>query len=431
MRRFRGSLALAVVSAATLLALSGRWPWRRLEAAGSGTGGPAQSDGPLATLTATAPRLFHFFSDTLHRGETLSALFGRQGLAEFDLTGLLERSGLDARRLRAGLVVEFRRLAGETLPTEVSVRTGPEERMAVRRVAEGWTAERHAVAWKSETVRFEGPIDNSLYEALDRQIPDDVLDRGSRIRLAWDLADVYTWSIDFNRDIQPGDRFAVLVERQVSEDGEVRAGTILAADLLVSGKHLNAFHFERRDGESGYYDGDGSSLRRAFLRAPVEFRRVSSPFTRSRFHPVLGIWRRHEGTDYAAAPGTPVLAAGDGTVLRAERSGGYGNLIELRHINGITTRYGHLRGFASGIHFGARVRQSEIIGYVGATGLASGPHLHYEFRVNGVARDSRRVNLGGGEPLDPALLPAFQHERLRLASVLGSAGQSVVAVKTE
>ena len=144
---------------------------------------------------------------------------------------------------------------------------------------------------------------------------------------------------------------------------------------------------------------------------------------------MLGIWRRHEGTDYAAAPGTPVLAAGDGTVLRAERSGGYGNLIELRHLNGITTRYGHLRGFAAGLHAGERVRQGEIIGYVGATGLASGPHLHYEFRVEGLARDSRRVNLGGGEPLQAAFLPAFQRERQRLATVLGSAGETRVVIE--
>ena len=429
MRRVRVSLALAVVFAAVVLAFTGRWPWPRAGAGASPVSGLTSGAGPLAALSAEAPPLFHVFSDTLHRGETLTALFGRQGLAAFDLTGLLERAGLDPRRLRAGLVVEFRKLAGEELPSQVSVRTGPEERVAVRRVAEGWTTERHTVTWKGETVRFEGPIDNSLYEALDRRIPDDVLDRGNRIRLAWDLADVYAWSVDFNRDIQPGDRFAVVVERRVSEAGEVRTGAILGADLLVSGKHLNAYRFERQDGETGYYDADGSSLRRAFLRAPVEFRRVSSPFTRSRFHPVLGIWRRHEGTDYAAAPGTPVLAAGDGTVLRAERSGGYGNLIELRHLNGITTRYGHLRGFAAGLHAGERVRQGEIIGYVGATGLASGPHLHYEFRVEGLARDSRRVNLGGGEPLQAAFLPAFQRERQRLATVLGSAGETRVVIE--
>ena len=164
---------------------------------------------------------------------------------------------------------------------------------------------------------------------------------------------------------------------------------------------MTAFRFEA-GGRPTFYDADGNSLRRAFLRAPVQFRRISSTFARARRHPVLGITRRHQGTDYAAAPGTPVMAAGDGVVLRAGRAGGYGNLIELRHRNGITTRYGHLRGFARGIRGGARVSQGQTIGYVGSTGLASGPHLHYEFRVNGVAKDPRRVELGNGAPIaDP------------------------------
>src|SRR5207253_896013 len=144
-------------------------------------------------------------------------------------------------------------------------------------------------------------------------------------------ADVYAWEIDFTRDIHPGDRFQVVFERMISEDGEVRIGRVLASDLTISGKSLTAFRFGDGDGASApYYDAEGHSLRRAFLRAPVEFRRISSRFSNARFHPVLGLTRRHEGTDYAAAPGTPVMAAGDGVVLRAGWAGGYGNLIELR-----------------------------------------------------------------------------------------------------
>jgi murein DD-endopeptidase MepM/ murein hydrolase activator NlpD len=201
---------------------------------------------------------------------------------------------------------------------------------------------------------------------------------------------------------------------------------VLAADLTMSGKSLTAFRFES-DGHSAFYDANGNSLRRAFLRAPVQFRRISSTFARARFHPVLGITRRHEGTDYAAAPGTPVMAAGDGVVLRAGRAGGYGNLIELRHRNGITTRYGHLRGFARGIHAGARVEQGQTIGYVGSTGLATGPHLHYEFRVNGVARDSRRVELGNGAPIRDGLRAEFQTERDRLLVLLQTDAPAAVA----
>ncbi len=419
MRRLRFYLALAVVLAAVVLALSGRWPWRRLEVTA-----PVALSGPVQVP-------IHETSDTLRGGETLGDLFERQGLAAMELVRLFEDAGLDPRRLRAGLVIQFARPAGEDTPSQVSLRSGPTERLAVKRVANAWSAERHAVVWRTEVVRFEGPIGRSLYDALDESIPDDVLDPDNRVRLAWDLADVYAWSIDFNRDIQPGDRFAVLMEREISDEGEVRSGGILGADLLVSGKHLNAFRFEGQDGSTRYYDVDGNSLRRAFLRVPVEFRRISSSFSRSRFHPVLGIWRKHEGTDYAAASGTPVMAAGDGSVLRVGRAGGYGNLIEIRHRNGITTRYGHLRAFARGIHAGSRVEQGDIVGYVGATGLASGAHLHYEFRVNGVARDSRRVDLGGGEPLPAAFLPLFQRARDTLASALGEAGQIAAALKAE
>jgi murein DD-endopeptidase MepM/ murein hydrolase activator NlpD len=184
----------------------------------------------------------------------------------------------------------------------------------------------------------------------------------------------------------------------------------------MSGKSLTAFRFDS-GGRASYYDSAGNSLRRAFLRAPVQFRRISSSFARARFHPVLGISRRHEGTDYAADPGTPVMAAGDGVVARAGWAGGYGNLVEIRHRSGIVTRYGHLRGFARGIRSGARVTQGQVIGYVGSTGLATGPHLHYEFRVNGAARDSRRVSLGDGAPIAGALRPVFERERDRLSAI--------------
>ena len=332
MGRLRFAAAIGVLVAASALALSGRLPLTRRTVAA-----------PIVVKVA-----FHETADTLRRGETLGDLFGRQGLAGTDLVGMFERVGLDARRLPAGLVVLFRREAGQDHPTSISLRTSPVERLAAHREAEAWTAERRPVAWHSEVIRIEGPIESSLYEALDALIPDDLLDAGNRVKLAWDLADVYAWSVDFNRDIQPGDSFAVLLQREISEEGEVRAGGILAADLLTSGKHLKAFRFEPVEHVVRFFDASGNSLRRAFLRAPVEFRRISSTFSKSRLHPILGIWRKHEGTDYAAESGTPVLAAGDGSVLRAGRAGGYGNLVELRHRNGITTRYGHLRGFARG-----------------------------------------------------------------------------------
>ena len=363
--------------------------------------------------------------DTLRRGETLSELLARQGVVDLDISRL-DGAALDPRRLRAGLVFSFRRPAAESLPDRISVRASPEQRVVFRRAMSGWESAVDSIHWRSEPFRIQGDIDNSLYEAIDAQVSDDQLDAAQRQRLAWDLADIYAWQVDFTRDIQNGDKFRVVFDRLISEDGEVRFGRVLASDLTMSGKSLTAFRFESA-GRSTFYDDDGKSLRRAFLRAPVQFRRISSSFARARRHPVLGITRRHQGTDYAASPGTPVMAAGDGVVLRAGRAGGYGNLIELRHKNGITTRYGHLRGFARGIRRGARVSQGQTIGYVGSTGLASGPHLHYEFRVKGVAKDSRRVALGNGAPVPDADREAFERERERLRTFLDGPPSGAIA----
>jgi murein DD-endopeptidase MepM/ murein hydrolase activator NlpD len=414
--RVRVLLGAIVLCAAAIAALSGEWPWRRLEVAAR----------PVAAAIAVPvrPAAFVESRDTLRRGETLSHLFGRHGV-NVDRATLLPV--LDPRRLPAGLVFTFRSAHADSAPSDVTVRTGPEERIELHRVADGWSAAAMPIRWTPETIRIEGAIDNSLYEALDDGVPDSALAGPERMRLAWDIADVFAWQVDFTRDIQPGDHFAVVLDKLVSEEGEVRFGRVLAADLTVGGKHLTAFRFDDPRGGHAFYDRDGNSLRRAFLRAPVEFRRISSNFSGARFHPILGLTRRHEGTDYAAAPGTPVMAAGDGIVLRAGRAGGYGNLVELRHRNGITTRYGHLQSFARGLHAGSHVSQGQTIGYVGSTGLATGPHLHYEFRVNGVAVDSRRAALGSGAPVERHDRPAFEQERARLAGLLYNGGAQLAA----
>ena len=355
-------------------------------------------------------------TDTLRRGETVSHLFARHGV-DIDLGRLDSTLPFDPRRLPSGLVFSFGQAVTDSIPSQVIVRTDPEQRITFRRSADRWNTVIEPIVWETEPIRIEGAIDNSLYEALDAQVPDDRLDAGARQRLAWDLADVYAWQVDFTRDIRPGDRFEVLFERLVSPDGEVRFGKVLASDLTMSGKSLTAFRFDS-GGRSAFFDSAGKSLRRAFLRAPVQFRRISSSFARARHHPVLGLSRRHQGTDYAADPGTPVMAAGDGVVSRAGWVGGFGNLVEVRHRSGIVTRYGHLRGFARGIRSGTRVSQGQVIGYVGSTGLATGSHLHYEFRVNGAARDSRRVALGDGAPISDALRPVFERERGKLSALV-------------
>jgi murein DD-endopeptidase MepM/ murein hydrolase activator NlpD len=400
MRVARFLVALAIVLLGAWAAATGSWPWRRMLVAP-----------PIVVSNAWTES-----ADTLRGGETISDLLARQGIVGLNLQDIATRSSLNPRRARTGLVFSFRRPRLDSLPSAFSVRTADDQRLRFLRSGEGWTTELQPIAWRPEVVRIEGPIDNSLYVALDEGVDDGLLGRGERERLAWDLADVYAWSVDFTRDIRPGDRFRVVLERMVSEEGEVRFGRILASDLTVNGRGQTAFRFELEEGRPTYYDAQGQSLKRAFLRAPLQFRRISSSFNRSRRHPVLGFARRHEGTDYAAAYGTPVLAAGDGTVAQAGRSGGYGNLVEVRHANGITTRYGHLSAILA--RPGSRVTQGQVIGRVGSTGLATGSHLHYEFRVNGVARDSRRLDLGNGRPVASADRPAFETERGRLTAML-------------
>jgi murein DD-endopeptidase MepM/ murein hydrolase activator NlpD len=306
----------------------------------------------------------------------------------------------------------------------VVFRAGPEERIVLHRESDGWLAVSEPIEWQSEPVTIEGRIVTSLSDALIERVDETLLSRQDRVRLAWDLADIFAWQIDFSHDLHPGDEFRVVAERLVAEDGEVRYGRVLAGDLVVGGERFTGYRWSTPEGRTGFYDAEGHSLRRSFLLAPVAFRRISSSASTGRLHPILGIVRKHEGIDYAADPGTPVMAAGDGIVVRKEWTAGYGNLIEIQHMNGIVTRYGHLRGFADGVMDGSRVWQSQVIGYVGSTGLATGPHLHYEFRVNGVARDPRTADLGDGDPVPLADWRAFDEERGRLAALLSGMGTS-------
>jgi murein DD-endopeptidase MepM/ murein hydrolase activator NlpD len=268
-----------------------------------------------------------------------------------------------------------------------------------------------------------GLIESSLYDALDKAMADSFLPGPERRQLAWAIADVYDWEVDFSRDLRPGDRFTVLLDRLESSEGERRFGRILAARVDVARTPQYAFYFEQSEGRdvvTGFYDERGRSLRRAFLRAPLQFRRVSSRFG-ARYHPVLHRWRAHEGVDFAAAYGTPVRATADGIVARVGREdNGYGNVIEVRHPNGIRTRYGHLSGFARGVHPGERVAQGETIGYVGSTGLSTGPHLHYEFLVNGRPTNPRRTDMGAGTPVPKPLAGAFDAVRDGLLVLLES-----------
>jgi murein DD-endopeptidase MepM/ murein hydrolase activator NlpD len=318
-----------------------------------------------------------------------------------------------------------------TVPCSVtSAAEGPVRASAVRAVSArelGAGGPRYGDYWQPQAFRIEGALTGDLYRSLAAATPDLVLNRHERTIMAWAIADVLRWEADFTRDIRPGDHFAIVFERLVSSEGEVRYGRLIAAQFRIGGRDLSAYEFDASDGRTAFYDADGISLQRSFLRMPVEFRRISSDFSRARFHPILRQWRAHEGIDYAAASGSPVQSVGDGVVLRVGWVGGYGRLVEVRHPNGVVSRYGHLRGFAPGIRVGVRVSQGQCLGFVGASGLATGPHLHFEFRVGGVATDPRTFIDYEDRPqvlTDPA---AFRERVARLMVVLGASAPADLA----
>jgi murein DD-endopeptidase MepM/ murein hydrolase activator NlpD len=249
-------------------------------------------------------------------------------------------------------------------------------------------------------VRVEGPIDGSLYEVgLKHDVPPAVM---------LSVVSLFGFGVDFERDIKPGDRFELMYEQVYDENGQaVRSGDLLYAALTLGGEKLSLWRYHPKGGQTEYFDARGRSLRSGLMRSPIDGARMTSPFG-PRKHPILGYSRMHQGIDFGAPIGTPVYAAGDGVVERAEKKGGYGNYILIHHDDGYDTAYAHLQAFADGIRPGERVRQGEVIGLVGTTGLSTGPHLHYEVHVNDEAVDPDSVRLPPRTVLAGAELAAFQ-----------------------
>ena len=359
--------------------------------------------------------------DTLGAGETLQALLRRGGVPDSDaLAALRAARSLDMRRIPAGMPVTIAAVGADSAPTEIVLQLAVDRLLHIKRTSSGWSSTEERLPWTTDTVVVNGSISSNLYEAMDSSAK-DILSVGARRQLTWSLADVLEYRVDMSRDLQPGDEFRVMAERSVSSTGVTRIDRVLAATIRLSGNVIEAIRFKSGSVGGDFFDQDGRSLRASFLRAPLEFRRISSVFG-LRKHPILGTVRRHEGTDYAANSGTPVRAVGDAVVVRAGWSGGYGNLIELRHPNGYVTRYGHLRGFANGIRPGARVTIGQTIAYVGTTGLSTGPHLHFEVIVGGAQRDPRiALNLKGGQPIPKSERESFAALRDRLMASLDTA----------
>lgn len=387
-----------------------------------------------AQLPVAAPLVvkvsYYDHSDTLKRNETLSYLFARHGIAGQELLRILDAApGLSPRRVPAGQVFEFRYAAGERLPRKVKTRLGDDAILKLYREDDGaWRGEREPIAWTPEKIRVRGTVSSSLYETLLAVIPDTLLPAGEKASLVWDLSDgIFAWEIDFAAELRPGDEFRILLERLLSSEGDVRYGRVLAAVLEVGGRRHTAYVMTDERGRNVYYDAEGKSLRRAFLKSPVRYR-ITSRFSYSRFHPILREYRPHLGTDYRAPYGTPVEATGSGTVIRAGRWGGYGLMVAIRHPKNIETRYAHLSRLARGIRPGVRVEQGAVIGYSGGSGLATGPHVHYEFLKNGRKINPRVADLGDGTPVPADRTAEFESLRTYYDRWLSEDGAQILAI---
>ena len=318
---------------------------------------------------------------TIQRDDTLDQIFRSIGL---DLGTLAElRSRPEVRKaldvLKPGEIITLTHADGvlQTFNRQISDTLT----LSVSRAGDGYAVNYIENPLETELVGQRAVIESSLFAAGERA--------GMSSRTIMTLANqIFGFDIDFALDLRQGDTFGVLYEQKFQDGRYVSDGRILAAEFVNQGKTHRAVWFESKDGEvKGYFTPEGKGMRTAFLRAPLDFTRISSKFNSRRLHPVLGIVRAHKGTDYAAPTGTKVWAAGAGRVAFAGRKGGYGNVVIIDHGKGVTTVYGHLSRFAKSLRTGRSVGQGDTIGYVGMTGLATGPHLHYEYRVNGVQRN--------------------------------------------
>lgn len=337
------------------------------------------------------------------RGDTLAALLARLGVDPAVAARLVREHGRAKpfRALRPGMAVQALTADHGDL---LSLRfvAGQDTVLGFDRTPDGFSPIEEPAEF-SRAVRVKtGEIRSSLFAAAD--------DAGLPDSVAIQLAEIFGGDIDFHRDLRKGDRFSVVYETLYHQGRAIKSGRVLAAEFINDGRAHRAVWFGEDPDAGSYYAPDGQSLRKAFLRSPLEFSRVTSGFSTRRFHPLLKTWRAHKGVDYGAPTGTRVRATGDAVVERVGRQNGYGNVVELRHKGGISTLYAHLSKFGAGIRRGARVSQGDIVGYVGATGWATGPHLHYEFRVGNEHRNPLKMVFPSSEPVPAARMEAFRDQ---------------------
>lgn len=407
-------VASAVAVTLTLAAVTafGTAPLREVELPPIETIVESVAIAPAIRSLQGAPEEIQAFmrSERILRGETLATLLDRLGAtdSEFHKFVAANPQARKLMQLQAGRTVTAEiDDAGRVLSMQyrfggLDGAAQPAGRVSIRRVDGRLEAREEPIALERQVAMGAAEIRTSLFAAIDAAgIPEAV---------ATQIADILDGEIDFNRDLRRGDTLRVVYEviREADSLDPPVVSRILAMELVVNRARHEAVWFERDEsGEGEYFAFDGRSLRKAFLRHPVEFSRVSSGFSNARMHPILKYTREHKGVDFAAPTGTKVRTSGDGVIEFIGQQRGYGNVIEVRHRNGISTLYAHLRGFAPGMSSGTRVTQGEVIGYVGSTGWSTGPHLHYEFKVNGDHVDPLSVVMPGSVPLDAAELAQF------------------------
>ena len=349
--------------------------------------------------------------ERIQRGDTVASLLARLQIDDAQASQIL-RNNPQARalyQLVPGKVIRANVAADGKLVSLRYLNGG--NLVAVDRKGNDLLVKQDAAQLERRVLMKSAEIRNSLFGATDAA--------GLSDSIATQIADIFSTDIDFHRDLRKGDRFSVVYEVFYDRGDPVKTGRVLAAEFVNQGKAYTAVYFSYAENEGGYYTAEGKNLRKQFLRSPLEFSRITSGFSNARFHPVLQTWRAHKGIDYGAPGGTRVKATADGVVEMAGRSGGYGNVIVLRHQSKYTTWYGHLSGFVKGLHKGKRVSQGEVIGFVGATGLATGPHLHYEFRINDVHQNPLRVAMPAAPPITPELKPKFDQVSRQFVERLG------------
>lgn len=386
---------------------------------------PALPAAPQSVLTAvTAPPVQAIPVDTTHLSvvvrarDTLDSIFRRLQLDLADLASMRSLPGVRQKldSLKPGEELRLTEREGDLVGFER--RLSASETLKISRDGHGFSADVRNDPLEAHVRTASAIIDRSLFDA--------VAAAGAHDQTALALAQIFGWDIDFALDIRPGDSFVVTYAELYENGRYVKDGPVLAALFRNNGRVYRAARYVDPTGAANYYTPEGKSLRRAFLRTPVDFTRVSSTFDLHRMHPILNTIRAHKGVDYAAPIGTPVHAAGAGHVRFMGIKGGYGNVVEIDHSQGIVTVYGHLSRFAPGVHVGSRVNQGELIAFVGMTGLATGPHLHYEYRVDGVFKDPQSVHLPDALPIESDWFEDFKEKSAPLFASLD--GASVITL---